>query len=111
MSETQTEINPKIQRVLNIQKQFDNVTYQMYNHNEVYAAHGLALLLIQFRGIEGTYLKQVSELREAFTLNNYDQVSEEKIQEVYGVVSEVINSILKDTSMATPLSKQRGKLD
>jgi hypothetical protein len=111
---TETEkidaVNPNIQRVLNIQKQFDNVTYQMYNHKEIFAAHGLALLLVQFKSIEIANQKQLSDLRGQFTLNNYDLADEQDIQFVYGTVAEAINLLLKDTNLATPRIKQTAKI-
>ena len=81
--------DPKIQLILNIMHQDDEITFHMDQHDEVSAAHDMALLLRRLEINEDD--KEIIRLKQILTLQNYDQLTEQQINEAYEQIHDFLN--------------------
>jgi hypothetical protein len=100
----------KIQRVLQIMRHDDAVTFYMSQNQEVNAAHSIALLLdrLDLKDTDTEMLK----IRREITLENYDMIPSIMISRAYRTYQQFLNAtIYKDFNNRRPTTNTKSMGD
>jgi len=81
--------DPKIQLILSIMKQDSEITYHMDELQHDKAAHDMALLLRRLEINESD--EEIIKLKNTITLQNYDRIPEEIINQAYEQIHDFLN--------------------
>jgi hypothetical protein len=100
----------KIQRVLQIMRHDDEITFYMNHNEEVNAAHSIALLLSRLDLKETD--TEILKLRQEITLENYDMIPTDIISRAYRTYQQFLNATLyKDFNNRRPTTNTKSMGD
>jgi hypothetical protein len=100
----------KIQRVLQIMRHDDEITFYMSHNDEVNAAHSMALLLNRL-DLKDTDIEML-KIKNEITLENYDMVPLTVINRAYAIYQRFLNATLfKDFNNRRPTTNTKSMGD